>query len=511
VVVALRTLGGEAKPRDLKRRLSPDVVPAEGWSAWWKRARAALEEDERIDLSQSFRDLVRLAEVAGDGDQVALPNLTERGDLGRQLKLLRRFLEQHPDARERAGRAHGRRLERWLETRSLTHEDRILILILINEWDPEARVRLRDGLVEVCRHGFSLAAFPEERDQQRLLELGLEAEEWQPVAMAGLDSKQLLFRQRVLALVEERLGAESTRFYRNVLEKSPAYGDAVIEVARGALSDGTPALAAAPAVDLFIALLRLVSEPERETLRKYAQGFLDPDGRLFVRLASEPAEGPGVEMIELALLNFRASDKHLFPILAALERIWGSKVIEAFRRRRERESQLIAARMDDDEGELPVGLLTRASLDALKAEAQRIDLELRTTIPRAIQLARELGDLSENAEYESAKLKQRNANERLVQLQQLISDAQVIEDQPVDESCVQAGTEVTLEPLDGAEALVYWILGDGDSHHGPDVVSYRAELGRALWRRRPGDEIELPLAQGTRHFKIGQIKRRLPS
>ncbi len=141
---------------------------------------------------------------------------------------------------------------------------------------------------------------------------------------------------------------------------------------------------------------------------------------------------------------------------------------------------------------------------------ERVDLELRTTIPRAIQKARELGDLRENGEFESAKLKQRQFGERLAQLQRILGEAQVIEDQPVDTSRVQAGTEVTLTPLEGGPPITYWVLGEGDSHHGPSVISYRADLGRALWRKRPGEEVELPLASGQRRFAIERIIRRVP-
>jgi transcription elongation GreA/GreB family factor len=87
----------------------------------------------------------------------------------------------------------------------------------------------------------------------------------------------------------------------------------------------------------------------------------------------------------------------------------------------------------------------------------------------------------------------------------------VIEDLPgVDETRVMAGTEVTLHPVDGGEAITYWVLGDGDSHHGPEVISYRADLGRALWRRREGEEVDLPLPGGNRRMRIARIARRLP-
>ncbi len=518
VQAALRASGGEAKPRDLKRLLAPAVVPVEGWTEWWKKAQKAMAEDERIDLSQSFRDLVRLAGggPAASGE-VPLPSFEDRGDAGRQLKLLRRFLDQHPDAKERAGRAHGRRLERWLETRPLTNEERILTLIVLSAWDPAAPARLTAALAGAARAGFSLAEFPEVKDQERLLELGLAAEDWQPLAMAALDSKQPAIRERALAAIEERLGAAATPLYREILELAPARGDAVIEVIQRALAAtptlaATPALAAIPVADLFIAALQVVSDPERETLRKAAQGLLDSEGPLFARLAAEPAAGPVAERVEAALLNFRASDRYLFPVLAALEQIWGPSVIEVFRRRRERESRKIAARLDDDLGEVPVGLMTRASFAALRTELERVDLELRTTIPRAIQKARELGDLRENGEYESAKLKQRQASERLANLMRQLADAQVIEDLPAsDETRVVAGTEVTLYPVDGGEAITYWVLGDGDSHHGPEVISYRADLGRALWRRRAGEEVDLPLSGGSRRVRIERIARRLPA
>jgi transcription elongation factor GreA len=167
--------------------------------------------------------------------------------------------------------------------------------------------------------------------------------------------------------------------------------------------------------------------------------------------------------------------------------------------------------MEDEIGELPVGLMTRATFNALCEEIARVEYELRTTIPRAIQKARELGDLRESGEYESAKLKQRQASDRLVLLQRQVAEAQVIEDLPIDDSCVLAGTEVMLRPVEGGEPVTYWILGEGDSRHGPDVVSYRAELGRALWRRRPGEEIELPLPAGRRRFRVERLRRRLPA
>ncbi|HWN81891.1 MAG TPA: hypothetical protein VNM87_07340, partial [Candidatus Udaeobacter sp.] len=93
IAATLHSIGGEAKPRDLKKVLAPAVIPTEEWTGFWKRARAAMEEDPRFDLSQSFRDIIRLAPEDGAAGEVSLPNFEERGDVGRQVKVLRRFLE----------------------------------------------------------------------------------------------------------------------------------------------------------------------------------------------------------------------------------------------------------------------------------------------------------------------------------------------------------------------------------------------------------------------------------
>ncbi|HWN82822.1 MAG TPA: GreA/GreB family elongation factor, partial [Candidatus Udaeobacter sp.] len=373
------------------------------------------------------------------------------------------------------------------------------------------RLRLRDELATAARQGFSLGEFASEEDQLMLFKIGLEGEDWAPVAMAALDSKHFSVREGAREAMEARMGEEAAVLYRQLLGASPERGDAVIEIVRGATMKIAPGLAQVPAVDLFLALMKLLADPERETLRKQAQNFLAAGGVIMERLRQEPGDGPVAEAVAIALLNFHASDQFLFPVVEAVEKIWGPSVAETLKRRRDRESKRIAARLDDDTGELPVGLMTKASFMALKAELEHIDLELRTTIPRAIQKARELGDLRENGEFESAKLKQRQFGNRLAQLQRIITDAQVIEDLPVDEQRVQAGSEVSLVPVDGGARITYWVLGDGDSHHGPDVISYRADLGRVLWRKKVGDEVTMPLSAGPKRMRIERIARRLPA
>ncbi|MGD8396991.1 MAG: hypothetical protein PVF43_16095, partial [Candidatus Eiseniibacteriota bacterium] len=153
VVAALKVLGGEGKPRDLRRLLTADVMSTEVWPAWWKRTRPLLEDDLRIDLSQTFRDVYRLVEVGGDDGDVVLPQLNDRDDPAQQIRMLRRFLAQHPDARQRVIDRHSRRLERWLDKRRLSLAQRMLVRVVLTDWYPERRADLAGAVVESCAQG----------------------------------------------------------------------------------------------------------------------------------------------------------------------------------------------------------------------------------------------------------------------------------------------------------------------------------------------------------------------
>jgi transcription elongation factor GreA len=159
--------------------------------------------------------------------------------------------------------------------------------------------------------------------------------------------------------------------------------------------------------------------------------------------------------------------------------------------------------------ELPRTFLTRPTFDKLRREAEALDVLLRGEIPQAIQKARELGDLRENAEYESAKLKQRTTTARMAQLIEKMKDVSFIEELPPTPDVAGLGSEVRVQAEDGS-SHTYWILGEGDDHLGPEVVSYRAPLGRALLGKKAGDAVQLPEDGGRRLAVIRTVRPRLP-
>ena len=107
-------------------------------------------------------------------------------------------------------------------------------------------------------------------------------------------------------------------------------------------------------------------------------------------------------------------------------------------------------------------IMSRKTYEKLESEMKRLSLELRTSIPAAIEKARELGDLRENAEYEAAKLRQANAGARLQEPSIRSSARGSSKSIEIDDSRVGVGTETVLAPLEeNGPALTYWILGEG--------------------------------------------------
>jgi transcription elongation factor GreA len=135
---------------------------------------------------------------------------------------------------------------------------------------------------------------------------------------------------------------------------------------------------------------------------------------------------------------------------------------------------------------------------------ERMERELRTELPRTIQRARELGDLKENAEYHSAKLKQAHLTKQVEALQKRLATARFVEDAEQTEGVAGLGTQVVLESVEGL--VTYWILGEDEHHHGDQVVSFQAPVGRALMGKTIGDEVAL----GDRTYRVISVERKLP-
>ena len=141
----------------------------------------------------------------------------------------------------------------------------------------------------------------------------------------------------------------------------------------------------------------------------------------------------------------------------------------------------------------------------LEEEMQRIEHELRVTLPKEIQAALGQGDLSENAEYESAKNRQSTIQARYAQIQKRLADLSRIAVAGVPKDRAGLGSEVTVENLGSGEEIRYTLvipeLADGNR----SFVSMASPVGKALMNRRVGDTVTITIPRGTLEYEVRRI------
>jgi transcription elongation factor GreA len=148
--------------------------------------------------------------------------------------------------------------------------------------------------------------------------------------------------------------------------------------------------------------------------------------------------------------------------------------------------------------------LTRAGFDKLDAELKHLKSVERTAIIQAISEAREHGDLSENAEYHSAKEKQSFIEGRIKELEGVISLAEVIDPTKLS-GTIKFGATVALVDEDTDEEKTYQIVGEyeADIEHGR--LNIKSPLARALIGKTVGDSVEVRTPGGDRAYEVLRI------
>jgi len=149
--------------------------------------------------------------------------------------------------------------------------------------------------------------------------------------------------------------------------------------------------------------------------------------------------------------------------------------------------------------------MLKSTFERLSKELEQLKSEERVKIAKAIDQARELGDLKENAEYHAAKEKQGLIEARITELTDLISRAHIIDPKSLPHTRVSFGSTVELIDLDDESKVIYTIVGSQESDPNRGFISISSPMGRALIGKEEGDEIEINLPDGKKEFEIEAI------
>ncbi len=147
--------------------------------------------------------------------------------------------------------------------------------------------------------------------------------------------------------------------------------------------------------------------------------------------------------------------------------------------------------------------VTKEGLEKLKLELKELKTGKRKEIASRIQEAKELGDLSENAEYAEAKTEQAFIEGRIIEIENLLKNATIISDETGKE-IVQVGSTVIFQGPEGEKK--YTIVGSNEADPGKGLISNESPLGQAFLGSKVGSKVEVRLPRGVVHYTIKSIE-----
>lgn len=147
--------------------------------------------------------------------------------------------------------------------------------------------------------------------------------------------------------------------------------------------------------------------------------------------------------------------------------------------------------------------LTQTGITELEAE-KAILLVKRVETAEAIKVAREMGDLSENAEYQSARQEQDRNDARLEEVEYILANVELIK-ADTKRKQVALGSTVTLESTKGKE-LVLQVVGTIEADPTAQKISDESPIGKALLGKKEGEQVEITTAIETHSYTVKSIR-----
>jgi len=146
--------------------------------------------------------------------------------------------------------------------------------------------------------------------------------------------------------------------------------------------------------------------------------------------------------------------------------------------------------------------MTAGGLTRLEDELRRLKSEDRPAVIRAIAEARSHGDLSENAEYHAARERQSFIEGRILELEDLISSAEVIDPASLSGDTVKFGAHVQLVDEETEKESLYQIVGAHEADIKQARISISSPLAKALIGKSVGDSVSVPAPGGDRTYEV---------
>ncbi len=150
--------------------------------------------------------------------------------------------------------------------------------------------------------------------------------------------------------------------------------------------------------------------------------------------------------------------------------------------------------------------MTSVGYDQLNEELKKLKFEERPAIVEAIEEARSHGDLSENAEYQTARDKQSFIEGRIQELESALSRAQVIDPKTLSGDTVLFGATVDVTDLDTDKKQTYQVVGQYEANLEKGLISHISPLAKAMIGKKAGEIVEVQTPKGEKAYEILAIR-----
>jgi transcription elongation factor GreA len=151
-------------------------------------------------------------------------------------------------------------------------------------------------------------------------------------------------------------------------------------------------------------------------------------------------------------------------------------------------------------------ILTKEGYERLKKEIDHLRNDKRREVAERIRVAREFGDIAENAEYDDAKNEQAMLEHKIAQLEERLLAARVIEKKEISKDVVSVGSHVRLRDIEAKQTFEYRIVGSAEANPAEQKLSNESPVGKAIMGHKKGETVEVETPRGSLKYKILEIK-----
>jgi transcription elongation factor GreA len=151
-------------------------------------------------------------------------------------------------------------------------------------------------------------------------------------------------------------------------------------------------------------------------------------------------------------------------------------------------------------------MLTEEGLEKLNAELHELKTVKRKEIAEKISHAVAFGEIAENAEYRAAKNEQAFIEGRILTLEKVIENCELIDNSKNDHTVVSPGSEIVVEDLKKKEKIEYTLVDYIESDPSSGKISIASPIGKSVLGKKVGDKVKIRVPAGSLHYKILEIK-----